>query len=63
MVIVGDSDTQDLRKVAKYLASEIPGATLTTMANAAHLPSLEHPEEFNRLLLGFLDKVRSFESE
>jgi pimeloyl-ACP methyl ester carboxylesterase len=58
MVIVGDSDTQDLRKVAKYLASEIPGATLTTIANAAHLPSLEHPAEFNRLLQEFLDQLR-----
>jgi 3-oxoadipate enol-lactonase len=54
MVVIGDSDAQDLRKVAQQLASEIAGATMTTIENAAHLPSLEHPAEFNRLLEGFL---------
>jgi len=54
MVVIGDSDAQDLQKVARRLAGDIPGATMTTIANAAHLPSLEHPAEFNRLLQGFL---------
>jgi 3-oxoadipate enol-lactonase len=54
MVVIGDSDAQDLRKVAQSLASEIAGAMMTTIENAAHLPSLEHPAEFNRLLEGFL---------
>jgi 3-oxoadipate enol-lactonase len=58
MVVIGDSDTQDLRKVAQYLASEIPGATMTMIENAAHLPSLEHPAQFNRLLQGFLTSIR-----
>ena len=54
MVVIGGSDAQDLRKVAQHLAKEISGATLRTIANAAHLPSLEHPIEFNRLLADFL---------
>lgn len=58
MVVIGDSDAQDLRKVARHLASEIPAATITTIENAAHLPSLEHPAEFNRLLEDFLPRQR-----
>ena len=57
MVVVGDCDAQDIRKIAQHLASEISGATLTTIENAAHLPSLEHPAQFNRLLEGFLARV------
>ncbi len=56
MVVIGDSDAQDLRKIADRLATEIPRAILTTIENAAHLPSLEHPAEFNRLLERFLTK-------
>ncbi|HLI82225.1 MAG TPA: alpha/beta fold hydrolase [Candidatus Binataceae bacterium] len=54
MVVIGDSDAQDLRKVAQHLAAEISGATLMTIADGAHLPSLEHPMEFDRLLAQFL---------
>jgi 3-oxoadipate enol-lactonase len=58
MVIIGDCDSQDLRRVAAHLAKEIRGAKLTTIENAAHLPSLEHPAEFNQLLEGFLTRLR-----
>ena len=54
LVVIGDSDAPDLLKVARLLAEEVPGATMTTIENAAHLPSLEHPAEFNRLLNNFL---------
>jgi 3-oxoadipate enol-lactonase len=58
LVVVGDSDAQDIQKVARRLASEIAGATMTTIENAAHLPSLEHPAQFNQLLNGFLSRLR-----
>jgi pimeloyl-ACP methyl ester carboxylesterase len=58
MVAIGDSDAQDLQKVARRLASEIPGARINTIKDAAHLPSLEHPAQFNRLLQDFLTPLR-----
>ena len=58
MVIIGDSDTPDLRNIAQHLAREIRGASIATIDNAAHLPSLEHPAEFNRLLQDFLTSLR-----
>lgn len=57
MVVIGDNDSEDLRKLADRLAAEISNARLVKMRNAAHLPSLEHPAEFNRLLEEFLGSL------
>jgi 3-oxoadipate enol-lactonase len=56
LVVIGDHDDVDLVKLADRLATEIPNASLVTIANAAHLPSLEHPDQFNRILSDFLIK-------
>jgi len=53
-VVIGDNDGLDLIKLAHRLVSEIPDARLITIENAAHLPSLEHPDQFNRILTQFL---------
>jgi pimeloyl-ACP methyl ester carboxylesterase len=54
LVIVGSEDVADVKVVAEQLAAEIPGALLETIEGAGHLPSLERPDELNRLLLDFL---------
>jgi 3-oxoadipate enol-lactonase len=54
LVVVGTEDLDDIKAVAEKLAAEIPGARLTTIDGAGHLPSLERPDELNRLLLDFL---------
>jgi pimeloyl-ACP methyl ester carboxylesterase len=54
LVVTGDEDVADIHRVADRLATEIPGAERATIAGAAHLPSLERPEEFDRIVLGFL---------
>jgi pimeloyl-ACP methyl ester carboxylesterase len=54
LVVIGDNDGLDLIKLAHRLVSEIPDARLITIENAAHLPSLEHPDQFNRILTQFL---------
>ena len=53
LVVIGDHDSEDLRKLADRLVAEIAGARLVRM-NAAHLPSLEHPAQFSQLLDEFL---------
>jgi pimeloyl-ACP methyl ester carboxylesterase len=42
--------------IAEHVAGSIDGARLTTIRRAAHLPSLERPDEVNALLLAFLDR-------
>jgi pimeloyl-ACP methyl ester carboxylesterase len=58
LVVIGDNDSEDLIKLADRFAAEIPNAALVTIANAAHLPSLEHPDQFNGILRRFLANVR-----
>jgi pimeloyl-ACP methyl ester carboxylesterase len=53
-VIVGDADLEPTRETADMLASSIKGARKAVIHDAAHLPNLEHPKEFNRIVLDFL---------
>ena len=55
LVVVGDADRPELVAQCELLARELPDARLETIGGAGHLPSLERPEELNRLLLEFLD--------
>lgn len=57
LVIVGDCDVSGIQKTANLLASGIPGAKKIVMRDTAHVPNMEHPEEFNRLVLDFLAGV------
>jgi pimeloyl-ACP methyl ester carboxylesterase len=43
---------------ARLLARAIPGAQIEIIEKAAHMPGLEQPVEFNRLLGAFLDRIR-----
>jgi 3-oxoadipate enol-lactonase len=54
LVVTGDEDVTDIHRIADRLAAGIPGAERATISDAAHLPSLERPEEFDRIVLGFL---------
>jgi len=54
LVIVGDADLEPIRETADLLASSIHGARKAVIRDAAHLPNLEPPDEFNRLVLDFL---------
>ncbi len=54
LVVVGSQDVEDIKAIAAKLAAEIPGARLEPIDGAGHLPSLERPDELNRLLLDFL---------
>lgn len=54
LVLVGEEDQPDMHAIAERLAREIPGAHFERIAATAHVPSLERPEEFDRLVLPFL---------
>jgi pimeloyl-ACP methyl ester carboxylesterase len=55
LVMVGDHDLPDVQETADVLVSKIPNARKVLIHDAAHLANLEHPEEFNRLVLDFLN--------
>jgi pimeloyl-ACP methyl ester carboxylesterase len=41
-------------EIAERLGAEIPNARRETIAETAHVPSMERPEEFDRIVLEFL---------
>jgi pimeloyl-ACP methyl ester carboxylesterase len=43
-----------MQAIVDRLAREIPGAKRASIANTAHVPSMERPREFDELVLGFL---------
>jgi len=57
LVVVGEYDVADMRGIAAHLADSIDGARLVTIADAAHLPSLERADEVNALVLAFLEEA------
>lgn len=54
LVVVGERDRPDFHAIARRIAAEAPDTRLEVVASACHLPSLEAPEEFERLVLPFL---------
>ena len=55
LVVVGDMDTPRTLEAADVLAKGIYGARLEVIEGTAHLPNMERPVEFNRVVLGFLN--------
>ncbi|TMG67322.1 MAG: alpha/beta fold hydrolase [Chloroflexi bacterium] len=54
LVIVGDEDVPTIFDAVDLLMEKVPHAKKAVIHDSAHLPNLEHPEEFNRLVLDFL---------
>jgi 3-oxoadipate enol-lactonase len=54
LILVGEHDVGDMQRIAERLAAEIPGARYELIKGAAHVPNMERPQEFDRLVLGFL---------
>jgi pimeloyl-ACP methyl ester carboxylesterase len=54
LVLVGDLDRPEMLEIAERLEAEIPNARRETIAGTAHVPSMERPDEFDRLVLEFL---------
>jgi len=54
LVVIGDQDVPTMLAQADLLASGVAGARKVVIPNAAHLPNMEQPELFNRVVLDFL---------
>ncbi|PJJ73564.1 pimeloyl-ACP methyl ester carboxylesterase [Diaminobutyricimonas aerilata] len=54
LVIVGEYDLSPVLAESEFLASNLPDADTVRFRNAAHLPSVEHPGEFTRVVRDWL---------
>ena len=57
LVVVGEEDTVIPRAESEEMVSRLPHARLATIPAAGHLPNLEMPEAFNRVVHEFLEEV------
>ena len=54
LITVGEHDLSEVLAASEYLLATVPAANGCVFRNAAHLPNVEHPAEFTRVLLGWL---------
>ena len=55
LAVVGDRDQPFMVEGARVLANGVAYGRLVVMPGLTHLPSLEAPEAFDRILLDFLE--------
>jgi pimeloyl-ACP methyl ester carboxylesterase len=57
LIIDGAEDNENVHRAGELMAQGIAGARRVVMPDTAHLPSLEHPDEFNAIVFPFLTEV------
>jgi pimeloyl-ACP methyl ester carboxylesterase len=57
LVVVGDSDQMIPVETAQELATAAPDGAFELVEGAGHLVSLERPDEFNRALGRFMERL------
>jgi len=61
LVIVGAHDTPYILGAAAYMVEKIPSARKVIIEDAAHLPNMDQPDEFRRIVTAFLEASRATE--
>jgi pimeloyl-ACP methyl ester carboxylesterase len=57
LLVLGDRDWKDIYDIAGVLEKEIAGLRRVTLADSGHTVNMEVPEEFNRVVVGFLKEL------
>jgi pimeloyl-ACP methyl ester carboxylesterase len=57
LIVVGEQDHPDVHAHCGAIEAAIPGATRIVLTGSGHVPHLEVPELFNRVVLDFLATV------
>ena len=57
LVIVGSHDTPYILAAADYMEEKIPSVRTAKIEDAAHLPNMDHPEEFRAIVADFLESL------
>jgi pimeloyl-ACP methyl ester carboxylesterase len=58
LIVAGEHDIPDVHAHVGAIDAGLPDSRRVVVADAAHLVPIEQPEEFNRLVLGFLEGRR-----
>jgi len=57
LFVVGDQDVVDILKISDLIVAQVAGAKRTAIPGTAHHLNVERPEEFNRVVLDFLNSL------
>jgi pimeloyl-ACP methyl ester carboxylesterase len=57
LIVVGGDDDKLLHTIADKFEQDIPNVKRVTIPQTHHMPNMEKPEEFNRIVLDFLKTV------
>jgi len=57
LVVVGEQDPGTPPDAARAIQQNLPGSELKILPSAAHLSNIEQPDEFNKAMTGFLNRV------
>jgi 3-oxoadipate enol-lactonase len=55
LILVGEADIPDVHAHCGAIEAGIAGASRVVLSGSGHLPQLEVPDAFNRVVLEFLD--------
>ena len=56
LMVVGELDMPGIREIADMVVAANPNAELVVVPEVAHMVNMEKPEEFNELLVGYLER-------
>jgi pimeloyl-ACP methyl ester carboxylesterase len=56
LAIVGAADNDFIHQIADVVAAQMPNARKVVIDDAGHHPNMEHPQEFNQIVLEFLGR-------
>ena len=59
LVIVGRQDEYTPVAMAEEMKQGLQNCKMVVIENAGHMPNLEHPDEFNKTVLDFLESIKS----
>ncbi len=59
LVVVGDLDTSGTIATARRIVDGVPDDRQVQMSGVAHLQPMERPDEFARIVEGFLDSIEA----
>ncbi len=57
LFIVGDQDVPDILDIGDLIVANVPGARKAIIPDTAHHLNVEQPDEFNRIVLDFLNSL------
>jgi 3-oxoadipate enol-lactonase len=57
LVVVGELDMPDIHEIADLLVAANPNAQKVQIKGVAHMVNMERPEEFNRVVSAYLEKL------